>query len=169
MEIPTAILPNTTTICDTVADTTATLQIIFNPSKNTSTVLKPPKNKSKVLGKPSNKSRLPTISLNKKPSPNKSSSFRSILLPVLLIFFILCLIGLVLFFLFHSQRNQQNDDESLLDRNISDESFNSVEDESEIDRSTEHEIPIYANLEPSEINKSRKGGRIFSQLDPEAF
>jgi hypothetical protein len=80
---------------------------------------------------------------------------------LLLSVFIFCIIGSVLFFIFRIRRSRQDDDESLLDRVGSEESYNSDMDESEISTA---ERP-----ETSEIGNSRKGGRMFSQLDPDAL
>ena len=143
-----------------IVDTTAILPVILNPSAKTFTVLKPSKNKPTALGKPVNKSGLPIASWTNKPSTRKKSSTRSKLPTVLLIVFILCIIGLVLFLIFRFYKKWQHDNKSLLDRNNSDETYDSVVNESEIDPST-------AISELSEMNKTRKGGRMLSRFNPD--
>ncbi len=78
------------------------------------------------------------------------------LLILLLIFFLCCIIGLVLFFIYRFRRNRQGNDQSLLDRVGSEESNNS-------------EISTDLGTEQSEIGKSRRGGRVMNQLDPDAL
>ncbi len=97
----------------------------------------------------------------KRPSAEKNSSSRSIFLVVLLISSILGIIGSVLFFIFRSQRNRQDDDRSPLNRVSSDESYQSDMDESEMSTGENPETPP--------INKTRKGGLMISQLDPDAI
>jgi cytoskeletal protein RodZ len=134
------------------------LQKVPNASKMTSTASKVPTNKSGTLKKSSKKSYLSaTTPLSRNPAPPKKSSFRNILLLFVLIF---CGIGLILFFIFRYRKNRENDDISLLNRNDSDESYNSVTIESEINPSQD---------EQSHIDRTRKGGRMFSQLDPDAL
>lgn len=78
------------------------------------------------------------------------------LLILLLIFFLCCIIGLVLFFIYRFRRNRQGNDQSLLDRVGSEESNNS-------------EISTDLGTEQSQIGKSRRGGRVMNQLDPDAL
>jgi cytoskeletal protein RodZ len=79
-----------------------------------------------------------------------------VLLILLLIFFLCGIIGLVLFFIYRFRRNRQGNDQSLLDRVGSEESNNS-------------EISTNLGTEQSEIGKSRRGGRVMNQLDPDAL
>jgi hypothetical protein len=79
-----------------------------------------------------------------------------VLLILLLIFFLCGIIGLVLFFIYRFRRNRQGNDQSLLGRVGSEESNNS-------------EISTDLGTEQSEIGKSRRGGRVMNQLDPDAL
>ncbi|CAF1118163.1 unnamed protein product [Adineta steineri] len=121
-----------------------------------------------ILGKPSNKSRLPITSLNNQHSSNKTSKPSGKSFLVLSTIILLCVVGLVSFLIFHFYGNRQNKDESFLQHNNSDESMNSEMNESEIDLSTEYNMPVKTQLKLSNIEPSRKGGRVFSQLDPDA-
>jgi hypothetical protein len=62
----------------------------------------------------------------------------------------------VLFFIYRFRRNRQGNDQSLLDRVGSEESNNS-------------EISTDLGTEQSQIGKSRRGGRVMNQLDPDAL
>jgi hypothetical protein len=158
LEIATTIFSNVDTTFIKIVNNSTSLQKVPNASKITSTALKVPTNKSGTLKKSSKKSYLSaTTPLSRNPAPPKKSSFRNILLLFVLIF---CGIGLILFFIFRYRKNRENDDISLLNRNDSDESYNSVTIESEINPSQD---------EQSHIDRTRKGGRMFSQLDPDAL
>jgi cytoskeletal protein RodZ len=154
MEITTAALSNADTTLDKIVNNNSTRQITLHTSKKTSTKVKPPKNNS---------------ALWKRPPAKKSSSSPSILSVLLLLFFILGIIGSILFVLFRFRRNQQDDNESLLDRVGSEESHKSDIDDSELDPSTEYEMSTDAKSEVPERGKNRKGGRMVSQLDPDAL
>jgi cytoskeletal protein RodZ len=134
MDTGTTILSNVSTISKKI------MNITPKSSTKISKKMKLPKNNSAVL---------------KKPSSKKNSSSRSALFILLLIFFILCIIGSILFFIFRFRQNRQGNDQSLLDRVGSEESYNSDMNESEMSTDVKPE--------------NRKGGRMLSQLDPDAL
>ncbi|CAF4994971.1 unnamed protein product [Rotaria sp. Silwood1] len=174
----------TTTNADHILDTTfETISTTFLGRSTTSYINVKNNKTSKKSSKTSKKSKTSTSTtsvtpLNRLP-PNKKSSSRNKYIIFLL--FIIGIIALMSFLLYYYQHNRNSDIKSVLDRNDSDESYDSVATQSEMDSSNEYDkettsthaiselsIPV-KQQEQSKKSRKQNTGRIFSTLDPDAL
>lgn len=109
----------------------------------------------------------------KKPLSTQKSSSPTILYLILIILFI-GIIGVIIFLVFYYRKKQNS---NILSRNNSDESYDSVATESDINPSSEYNkqtIPKHAlapleQLEQSKMSNTTSRGRIFTHLDPDTL
>ncbi|CAF4810293.1 unnamed protein product [Rotaria sp. Silwood1] len=174
----------TTTNADHILDTTfETISTTFLGRSTTSYINVKNNKTSKKSSKTSKKSKTSASTtsvtpLNRLPSNKKSSSRNKY---IIFLLFIIGIIALMSFLLYYYQHNRNSDIKSVLDRNDSDESYDSVATQSEMDSSNEYDKETMSTHAISELSipvkqqeqskKSRKQntGRIFSTLDPDAL
>ncbi|CAF2641103.1 unnamed protein product [Rotaria sp. Silwood2] len=167
----------TTTDADHILNTT--FETISTTLLDTSTT-SPKSSKSSKGSKTSKISASTTsmIPLNRLPSTEKSSSRNKY---IILLIFIIGIIALMSFLVYFYQHYGNNHSQSLLSHNDSDESYDSMMTQSELDPSNEYDkettsthatselsIPVPQQQQQSNTSRKQNSGRIFSTFDPDA-